>query len=312
MNLNLPSFYQLSPEVSQALQLGTPIVALESTVITHGLPYPQNLQLARQMESEVRSEGGIPATTAVLGGKIKIGLNNTELEQLADTSTYARKISRRDYAVALSRGEKGGTTVAGTLIAASAVGLKVFATGGIGGVHRDAPFDISADLPELSRSPVLVVCAGAKSILDLPATVEYLETMGIPTIGYQTDEFPAFYSRQSGLPVTASVDGPVEAAEIARKHWEMGLKSAVLVVAPPPEETALEHSQIEGLIQQALQEAKNRNIHGAAMTPFLLSRVSELSGGASLQSNLALLLNNARVAAQISRALYAGQSGWSI
>jgi pseudouridylate synthase len=306
MEQNLSPFYELSPEVAQALRTGTPIVALESTVITHGLPHPQNLELARQMESEIRAEGAVPATTAVLDGKIKIGLNDAELERIGDTSTFARKISRRDYGVALARGEKGGTTVAGTLIAASAVGLRVFATGGIGGVHRDAPFDVSADLPELSRSPVLVVCAGAKSILDLQATVEYLETMGIPTIGYQTDEFPAFYSRQSGLPVTASVNTPAEAADIAHKHWELGLKSAVLVVVPPPEETALQHSDIEGIIQQALQEAVEQHIRGAAVTPFLLSRVSTLSGGTSLQSNLALLLNNARVAAQISKAFYRG------
>jgi pseudouridylate synthase len=308
MNPNLSSLYQLSHDVSSALRSGASLVALESAVITHGLPHPENIQLARQMESEIRAEGVIPATTAIIDGKIRVGLNNAEIELIGDTSTYARKISRRDFAVALARGEKGGTTVAGTLIIASAIGLKVFATGGIGGVHRDAPSDISADLPELSRSPVVVVCAGAKSILNLPATLEYLETMGVPVIGYQTDEFPAFYARESGLPVTASVDNPAQAAEIARKHWEMGLKSALLVVVPPPQETALQRSDIEGIIQKALQEAEQQHIRGAAVTPFLLGRVSALSGGASLQANLALLANNARVAAQISKALHPGKN----
>jgi pseudouridylate synthase len=308
MDQNLSSLYQFNTEVVQALRSKSPLVALETAVVTHGLPHPKNIQLARQMESVIRSEGVTPATTAVLNGKIHIGLTDEELEIISDTSTYGRKISRRDYAVALARGEKGGTTVAGTLIAATAVGLKVFATGGIGGVHRDAPFDVSADLPELSRSPVVVVCAGAKAILDLPATLEYLETMGIPVIGYQTDEFPAFYSRQSGLPVTASVDTPYEAAEIARKHWEMGLKSAVLVVVPPPADTALEYDAIEGVIQQALHEAVEQHIRGAAVTPFLLNQVSQISGGSSLKANLDLLLNNARVAALISKALYPGSN----
>jgi pseudouridylate synthase len=303
MEQNL-SLYQISREVIQALRSGSPIVALESTVITHGLPYPQNLELARQMEAVIRSSGAVPATTAVLEGKIRVGLDESELERIAKPGINARKISRRDIAIALAKGEIGGTTVAGTLIAATAVGMKVFATGGIGGVHRNAPFDISADLPELSRSPVVVVCAGAKSILDLPATVEYLETMGIPTLGYQTDEFPAFYSRHSGLPVTVSVNGPAEAAAIAHKHWELGLKSAVLVVAPPPEETALAYDEIETTIQQALKDAVNQHIHGAAVTPFLLRRVSELSGGSSLKSNLALLINNAQIAAEIATALY--------
>jgi pseudouridylate synthase len=308
MNQNISSLYQLSHEVAGALRSGAPLVALESAVITHGLPHPENIQLARQMESEIRAENVIPATTAVIDGKIRVGLNDEELELIGNTSTYARKISRRDFAVALARGEKGGTTVAGTLITASVVGLKVFATGGIGGVHRDAPTDISADLPELSRSPVVVVCAGAKSILDLPATLEYLETMGVPVIGYQTDEFPAFYSRESGLPVTTRVENPAQAADIARKHWEMGLKSALLVVVPPPKETALAQNEIEGIIQQALREAEQQHVRGAAVTPFLLSRVSELSGGASLHANLALLTNNARVAAQISKALNSGKN----
>ncbi|MEN4042997.1 MAG: pseudouridine-5'-phosphate glycosidase [Anaerolineaceae bacterium] len=294
--------YQLDPEVEEALNHQKAVVALESTVITHGLPFPQNLQLARQMEAEVRAAGAVPATVAVLGGKVKVGLSAGELDEIGDLRIPARKVSRRDYGIALARGEKGGTTVAGTLIAAAAVGIKVFATGGIGGVHRNAPFDISADLPELSRSPVVVVCAGAKSILDLPATVEYLETMGIPTIGYQTSDFPAFYSRHSGLPVTTRSDHPADVAMIAHKHWQFGLSSAVLVVVPPPAESALDQSEIEAVIQQALRDAAAQNIHGAAATPFLLSRVSELSGGASLQANLALLLNNARIAGQVAAA----------
>ncbi len=298
----LPPMYILSQEVAQARQLDLPIVALESAVITHGLPRPENLNLARQMESEIRSHEAIPATVALFDGYIHVGLSPIELENLSAVST-ARKISRRDYAIALAKKEYGGTTVAGTLIAAHNAGIRVFATGGIGGVHRNAPFDISADLPELSRTPLVVVCAGAKAILDLPATLEYLETAGVPVVGYQTDELPAFYSRSSELPITACADSVQEIAKMARVHWEMGMHSAILVVQPPPPEAALPSAQIERIIQQALIEAEDRHIHGAATTPFLLERVSELSGGASLRANLALLRNNARLAAQIAVAI---------
>ncbi len=300
----LPSFFRFTPEVSTAIRDHLPIVALEFAVITHGLPYPQNLELARQVEEQVRSQGAVPATTAILNGQVRLGLNDQELEALASPEAQARKISHRDYGIAIARSENGGATVAGTLIAARAAGLRVFSTGGIGGVHRNAPFDVSADLPELARSPLIVVCSGAKSILDLPATTEMLETLGVPILGYQTDRLPAFFSQDSGLPVTARVDSPAEVAAAARAQWELGLQSALLVVVPPPEEVAVPFDQMEQVIQQALQQAKDQGIHGAAMTPFLLDRVNHLTGGASLKANLALLRNNARIAAQIAVALY--------
>ena len=293
----------LNAEVTRARQMGLPLVALESAVITHGLPRPENLTLALALERVVREQGAIPATVGVLDGRVHVGLTRAQLERLAQEDG-ARKISRRDFGIALARRENGGTTVAGTLIAARLAGVKVFATGGIGGVHRHAPFDVSADLPELARSPLVVVCAGAKSILDLPATVETLETMGVAVIGYQTDEFPAFYARESGLPVTVRVDSPAEIAAIARAHWNLGLESAILVVQPPPAAVALPVSQMEAMVAQALAEAEAARIRGAAVTPFLLSRVSQLSGGASLQANLALLENNARLAAQVAAALF--------
>lgn len=303
MNTSIPSSFSLGQEVALALRQRYPVVALESAVITHGLPRPENLNLARSLEQTVREEGATPATIGLLDGKVHIGLRPELLERLANEDG-ARKISRRDFGIALARGENGGTTVAATLIAAKLAGIRVFATGGIGGVHRNVPFDISADLPELSRSPLIVVCAGAKSILDLPATVEYLETAGVAVLGYRTDEFPAFYSAQSGLPVNVRVDTPQEVARIARLHWEMGLESAILVVQPPPPESALPVEQIESVIHQALQEAEENGISGAQVTPFLLDRVNRLSGGASMQANLALLRNNARLAAQIATALF--------
>lgn len=301
--INLPKTYTLTKEVRQALKEDRPIVALESTVITHGLPHPDNIHLAFDMESEVRAQDAVPATIAVLDGKIHIGLEQEELEKLAKGKGN-RKISVRDYGPALAQKSSGGTTVAGTLYAAQQVGIQVFATGGIGGVHRNAPFDISADLPQLAKSPVVVVCAGAKAILDLPATLEYLETAGVPVVSYQTDEFPAFYSLESGLPAQARADTPEEIAEIAKAHWGLGFKSAVLVGNPPPEKSALPAAQIEVHIQQALDEAREQNIRGQAVTPFLLGRVSELSGGDSLKANLALLKNNARLAGEIAGHLY--------
>lgn len=298
----LPPHFVLSTEVAQAQMLKLPLVALESTVITHGLPSPENLKLAREMESIVRAEGAVPATIALMDGKILIGLTAEQLENLARAEN-SRKISRRDFGIALAKKEAGGTTVAGTLFAAHAAGIQVFATGGIGGVHRDAPFDISADLPELSRTPLVVVCAGAKSILDLPSTLEYLETAGVPVLGYQTDVFPAFFSASSGLPVTARADSPEEVAAIARTHWSLGLASAVLVAQPLPEGTALPGEKMDALIRQAVADASSAEIHGPATTPYLLSRLTELSGGESLQANLALLHNNARLAARIAAAL---------
>lgn len=305
----LPSF-TLSPQVALALQAGSPLVALESTVITHGLPYPENLQLARDMESEVRHHGALPATIAVLHGRVAVGLEDAQLESLAQAAqaphVSMRKISSRDFAAAIVQQADGGTTVAGTLVAARRAGLRVFATGGIGGVHRQAPFDVSADLTLLGRTPLVVVCAGAKAILDLPATLEMLETLGVPVVGYQTDEFPAFYSRSSGLKTSARADSPQEIARLAQAHWELGLDSAILVVNPPPLEAALPPQEVNVFIQQALDEGQAQGVHGQAVTPFLLRRVSELSAGASLRANLALLRNNARLAAQIAAALAAG------
>lgn len=287
-------------EVARALKNVLPVVALESTVITHGLPYPENLELAVEMEQIIRQEGATPATIAVLQGKVHVGLDKDELEKLAQPGEKRRKISARDFGIALAKGESGGTTVAATMIAAHASGIKVFATGGIGGVHRGASYDVSADLPQLGSTPLIVVCAGAKAILDLPATIEHLETLGVPVIGYQTDEFPAFYSRDSGLPVTARAETPAEIVHIARSQWEMGILRAVLVANPLPVELALPAAEIEKKIQVALQEAQRSHITGAAVTPFLLRRVSELSQRKSLEANLALLHHNARLGAQIA------------
>ncbi len=297
-------YYQFSPDVAKARQLKAPLVALETTVVTHGLPYPQNVELARDMEAQVRAHGATPATIAVLEGMIQVGLNDTQLDSLTQQDELL-KISRRDYATALARKLSGGTTVAGTLIAAAAAGIQVFATGGIGGVHRSPEFDISTDLQELSRTPVIVVCAGAKAILDLAATLEYLETMGVPVVGYKTDEFPAFYSLSSGLPVSVRCDSPDEVADLAKAHWSLGINSALLVVVPPPTEVALPVEEVEISINQALFEAEEQGIRGQEATPFLLGRVSELTGQASLKANLGLLLNNARVAAKIAVALSA-------
>ncbi len=291
--------FNYSGEVLQAQQAGSPIVALEFVVITHGLPRPENLLLAKQMERVVRDEGAVPATIAVLDGHIHVGLDEAKLTRLANEENV-RKISLRDFGIATARRLSGGTTVAATAFVAEKAGIRVFATGGIGGVHRGEPFDISADLTQLGNSQVIVVCAGAKAILDLPATLEVLETKGVPVIGYRTDDFPAFYSRSSGLKVDVSVDSPAEIGEIARAHWSHGLSSGLLVVIPPPEEVAIPNGVIEEMIAQALDEAHQQGIHGAEATPFLLSRMSVLSGGESLKTNLALLLNNAKLAAQIA------------
>jgi pseudouridine-5'-phosphate glycosidase len=298
------SIYMLD-EVARALDIGMPVVALESTVITHGLPYPQNVTLASDMEAEVRAGQAVPATIAVLDGQIRVGLHREELERLARGQNI-HKISARDFAPAIALGWDGGTTVAATLLAAQRVGIRLFATGGIGGVHRtvgepSTNYDISADLPALARTPMIVVCAGAKAILDLPATLEYLETVAVPVVGYGADEFPAFYSTSSGLPVSARADTPAEVAAIARAHWDLGMSGAVLVVQPPPNEVALPPEAVNGAIEQALREASGRQLRGQAVTPFLLGRVAELTGGDSLKANLGLLLNNARLAAQIAR-----------
>jgi pseudouridine-5'-phosphate glycosidase len=300
----LPNAFDLSKVVITSQKIGAPIVALESAVITHGLPRPTNHELARDVEADVRAEGAQPATVALLDGRIKVGLEPEQLERLANLDN-TRKISPRDFGIALANGLSGGTTVAATLHVAHLAGIQVFATGGIGGVHRGSTFDVSADLPQLGKTPLVVVCAGAKSILDLPATREVLETQGVPVIGYQTDDFPAFYTRSSGLPVDYRVDTPEEVAALATESWNAGIHSAVLLVVPPPADTALPEAQMEEAVLAAIAEAEELGIHGAATTPFLLQRVSEITKGDSLVANLALLRNNAKVAAQVAVALAA-------
>jgi pseudouridine-5'-phosphate glycosidase len=295
-----------SAEIARALQTNIPIVALESTVITHGLPHPQNIQLARDMEAAIRGEGATPATVALINGNIRIGLSDEELVQLAESESPL-KVSHRDFATAIIKKFSGGTTVAGTMLAAHQAGIKVFATGGIGGVHKESAFDISTDLRALAETPMIVVCAGAKAILDLPATLEYLETMGVPVIGYQTNKFPEFYSRDGNLDVSVRLDSPQEIAEFAQAHWSLGLRNAVLVTNPIPVTDAIPRSEMEPIIHQASKEAKEKKIHGQALTPFLLQRISELTHERSLRANLALLLNNARLAAQISKAMMNNQ-----
>ena len=303
--------FTIAPEIKRALDLGTAIVALESTVITHGLPRPQNLDLARNMEKQVRDFGATPATVALLDGKIRIGLSDEELVRLSDAESTL-KVSHRDFAAAIVKKADGGTTVAGTMFAANMVGIKVFATGGIGGVHKESSFDISTDLRSLAEIPTIVVCAGAKAILDLPATLEYLETMGVPVVGYQTDEFPAFYSRESGLGVSVRLDTPKEIAEFAQAHWNLGMKSGILVTNPIPEADAISAARMEPIIAKASAEAIEKGIHGQKLTPFLLGRISELTKGKSLKANLALLLNNARLAAEIAGEMNKGKKGWAI
>jgi pseudouridine-5'-phosphate glycosidase len=281
-----------------------PVVALESTLIAHGLPRPRNLEVARRLEDIVREGGAVPATIGIVGGEPIVGLSAAQLETLA-TAEGVRKCSRRDIAVAVARGEHGATTVAGTLALMLQAGIRVLATGGIGGVHRGAEqtFDISADLIELARSPAVVVCAGAKALLDLPRTLEVLETAGVLVLGWRTDELPAFYSSASGLPVTARVETASEAARIARAAWELGVGSGVLVGVPPPAGQTLESARVEGALAVALAEADRRGLRGPAVTPFLLQAVAEATGAESVEANLALLEENARVGAEIALAL---------
>jgi pseudouridine-5'-phosphate glycosidase len=291
-----------SSEVMEGRKGLSPIVALESTVLTHGLPRPQNLQLAHDMERAVRENGATPATVGFLDGRLYVGLSETELHRLVNEKEVY-KVGPRDFATVISRKASGGTTVAGTMLACKHADIKVFATGGIGGVHRESSFDISADLQALGTIPMIVVCAGAKAILDLPATLEYLETMSVPVVGYGTDEFPAFYSRESGLDVSVKLDTPQEIVAFAKAHWKAGLQSAILVANPIPVADAIPASEMEPIIRKASEEAQEKKIHGKELTPFLLQRISELTGGKSMASNLSLLLNNARLAAQIAKAL---------
>jgi pseudouridine-5'-phosphate glycosidase len=293
-----------SPEVADSLKAGAAIVALESTLITHGLPYPANVETALAMENAVRAQGAVPATIAVLKGKITVGLSFDEIERLGKMPAgNVRKCSRRDLPIAVGLGEDGATTVAGTMIVAHAAGIQIFATGGIGGVHRGQPFDVSADLIELGRTPVAVVCSGAKSILDLPLTMEVLETQGVPVIGYGTDMLPAFYSRNSGLPVTVYLETPLEVAQVIQTAWRLNLGHGLLITVPVPENDELPDTIAETAIQQATVEAHARGIHGKDVTPYVLARVAELTEGQSRRANTSLLVNNARVAAQIAMVL---------
>lgn len=306
MQSDVPKYFRLSPAVAEALKANQAVVALETTVITHGLPYPQNLQLAQEIEEEVQRVGCVPATIGILEGQIRCGLMADEIGALA-THASVEKVSLRDIARLVVEKGWGGTTVAATMWAAYQVGIRVFSTGGIGGVHRYTEVlrhsDVSADIQALAEIPVVVVCSGAKAILDLPATLEALETRSVPVLGYQTRIFPAFYSvGRNNLEVSMVADKPQEVAEFARIHWELGFHSAVLVVVPPPEADALPFEQMETYIQQAVQEAERQGIHGQAVTPFLLQRLNELSGGKSVQTNLSLLKNNAKIAAQIALA----------
>jgi pseudouridine-5'-phosphate glycosidase len=296
------TFVQVSPDVRAAFDAGQPVVALESTLITHGLPRPVNLDVARKLEETVRRAGATPATIAIIGGKVHIGLDAASLEYLAEASNV-RKVSRRDLPIVVARKGDGATTVAATMWAAAQTGIRVFATGGIGGVHRGQPFDVSADLPELARTPVAVVCAGVKAILDLPLTLEWLETHGVPVIGYQCDEFPAFFTRCSGLPVDARVESAEEAAAIIDAKWRLEIEGGVLIAVPIPAELELDAAAGGAATQTALAEAEARGIRGGAITPFLLERVSRLTGGESLRANIALLENNAKVAAELAKAL---------
>jgi len=293
LNNQTTSSFKISKEISSALNNGLPVVALESTVITHGLPYPQNYTLALDLESIIRQE---------LEGQVYVGLEQGQIANLVE-SHKLHKISVRDFPAAIINGWSGGTTVAATLKVAHDVNIRVFATGGIGGVHRNPPFDVSTDLIQLARTPLVVVCSGAKAILDLPATLEVLETYAIPVVGYQVDEFPAFYARTSGLNTSSRVDTTLEAAKFALAHWKLGLPSAILLVNPVPEETALLSDRIEHVIQQALLEAETLGIRGQGVTPFLLKRVGEISGGESLKANLDLLRSNAKLAAKVARQL---------
>jgi len=299
MKRNLPASYEISPEIGRSLDDQSPIVALETTVITHGLPAPENLELADDLESIVRHNGAMPATISLLEGRIMVGMQKDQLETLVQHKDPV-KVSSRNLGICVAQKLSGGTTVAGTLVVCRSTGIKVFATGGIGGVHRGSTFDISADLDELSRSPVIVVCAGAKAILDLPATLEILETRGVPVIGYQTTEFPAFYSINSGLPVDITVNSPAEIAAIARNHWELGLQSALLVCVPPPVEVALDFDEVNRTIENALHQAKSEGITRGRVTPYLLEKMNALTQGKSLNTNLALLRNNASLAARIA------------
>ncbi len=298
-------YLSISPEVRQALDEGRPVVALESTIISHGMPYPQNVETALKVEQTIRDNGAVPATIAIIGGRLKAGCTPDEIEYLGKKGKDVTKASRRDLPVLVARKADGATTVTTTMIIAAMAGIRVFATGGIGGVHRGAEttMDISADLEELAMTPVMVICAGAKSILDLGLTLEYLETKGVPVIGYGTDELPAFYTRHSGFGVDYRIDSPRELAEAFRAKLDMGLQGGMLVTNPIPEEYSMPAEIINRAIDEAINQANEQGIRGKETTPFLLAKVKELTGGDSLEANIKLVLNNARLAALTAREL---------
>ena len=298
--MNINKYLDVNPEVAEAIANGKPVVALESTIISHGMPYPQNVETALNVERIIRENGAVPATIAIIGGRLKAGLTAEEIEYFGKKGQAIHKASRRDLAVLCARGEDGATTVTTTMMIAHMAGIKVFATGGIGGVHRGAEttMDISADLEELGQTPVMVVCAGAKSILDLGLTLEYLETKGVPVIGFGTKELPAFYTRQSGFSVDYRIDTAQELAKAFKVQNELGFKGGMLVANPIPEEYAMPLDTINAAIDQAIAESVEKGIKGKETTPFLLARVAELTGGNSLASNIRLVYNNAKVAAQ--------------
>lgn len=299
------AYLSISPEVQEALKAGKPVVALESTIISHGMPYPQNVETALKVEQTIRENGAVPATIAIIGGQLKAGCTPEEIEYLGKKGQAVIKASRRDLPVLIARKADGATTVTTTMIIASMAGIRVFATGGIGGVHRGAQqtFDISADLEELAQTPVMVVCAGAKSILDLGLTLEYLETKGVPVIGYGTEELPAFYTRHSGFKVDYRIDTPEELAAAFKAKMDCGLKGGMLVTNPIPEAFSMPKEVIDKAIEQALREMDEAGVHGKQCTPFLLAKVKDLTGGESLASNIQLVLNNARLAAKTAKAL---------
>ena len=298
-------YLEISAEVKQALDAGRPVVALESTIISHGMPYPQNVQTAMAVEQTIRDNGATPATIAIIGGKLNAGCTPDEIEYLGKMGQAVTKASRRDLPVLIARGADGATTVTTTMIIAAMAGIKVFATGGIGGVHRGAEttMDISADLEELAQTPVMVICAGAKSILDLGLTLEYLETKGVPVIGYQTEELPAFYTRTSGFKVDYRIDSPEELAAAFRAKLEMGLTGGMLVTNPIPEQYSLDPDYINAAIDKAVEKSIRLGIKGKATTPFLLAEIKDITGGNSLDANIQLVLNNARLAARTAAAL---------
>ena len=303
--MSLNKYLDVSPEVAAAIAEGRPVVALESTIISHGMPYPQNVETALKVESIIRENGAVPSTIAILGGRLKAGLTPEEIEYLGKKGHDVTKASRRDLAVLVSRKEDGATTVTTTMMIAYMAGIRIFATGGIGGVHRGAQttMDISADLEELAQTPVMVVCAGAKSILDLGLTLEYLETHGVPVIGYGTKELPAFYTRKSGFGVDYELDSPQELAAAFKASMDMGLKGGMLVTNPIPEEYSMDPAVINKAIDEAIAQANAQGIHGKESTPFLLAKVKERTGGDSLDSNIQLVFNNARLAAKTAAEL---------